>query len=537
MSNPYYNFLDPATAGTIVDPFDYNREMEAITDAFSVVPPASQLASGTLNYSSDAGSGNNHVASLDAFDDTYQMGSNVAIRIASNSTGPSTLDVNNIGVKDVTLPVFGDVTNGDLFANGIYTFVYNGDKFQCLEMGQRYYTVAGAKEVEAIASRDAAAASVTTTATKAANALTSAGQANTSNSATTTSRNAATASATTAKTNETNAKTSETNAANSQSSAATNATTATTRATAATNSATAATNSATAAASSATAAASSATAANNSKTSAANSAATAAALPTSPTFNSRVLAIILEIEKPVGVVEFFDRDLNPNTMYPGTTWLRLPESVSLRIANDTGSDVYTQTGSDSFAITATQMPSHNHSVTPGTVSSTDVGSKTLASVDLGTKTLASFDQAAVNSNSPDLGTKTLASLDLGSKTTGGGGSHSHTISQGNNADVSSGRAAASNSGQTATTSTASVGDHSHSVAIGSHSHSVVMGAHSHTYVLGSHSHNVAVGSHTHNVVMGSHGHTASVSVANTGSGTAISVIESSLILVAWYRSA
>ncbi|QBQ76632.1 hypothetical protein PTXU04_00018 [Escherichia phage PTXU04] len=538
MSNQYYNFINPAEAGTIVDPFDYNREMEKITEAFSVVPPASQLTSGTLNYSTDTGTGNDHIATLDDFDTDYVAGSNVALRINDASTGPSTLSVNGLAAKDVTLSVFGAVAAGDLFAEGVYTFVFNGERFQILEMGARYYTtafeqlsIAQAKAALAAASEAAALSERNAAAASAANALTSA-------NAITASKDAAAGSATSAANSASAAAGSATSAANSASAANTSAVNSASSATAAANSATAAANSATASDASATAAANSATAAAGSAADAATYAQEAIDIVNAPNFLDRVQAAILELELFPGCTEFFDADIDPNVKYPGTTWVRLPASTSLRMSNATGSDVNGTTGADSVTLSTNNLASHNHSVTMGTVSSTDLGTDTLASVDLGTDTLANTTIAAKTTSSFDYGTKTASGYDPGAISTSGAGGHSHTFTaytaDGSGVRI---RSAANDSTSAGNVTTSSAGNHTHTVALGAHTHTVALGAHTHTFPVGSHTHTVALGAHSHTVAYGSHGHSATLSLSNTGSGTSFGVVESSLILVAWYRSA
>ena len=538
MSNQYYNFIDPAEAGTIVDPFDYNREMEKITEAFSVVPPASQLTSGTLNYSTDTGTGNDHVATLDDFDPDYVTGSNVALKINDAPTGPSTLSVNGLAAKDVVLSVFGAVTAGDLFAEGVYTFVFNGERFQILEMGARYYTTAFEQLSIAQAKAALAAASEATALSERNAAVASAADALVSANAITASKNAAASSATAAAGSATAAANSATAAAGSASAANTSATNAANSATAAANSATVAANSATASDASATAAANSATAAAGSATSAANSAQAAIDIVNAPDFLDRVAAAILELELFPGCTEFFDANIDPNVKYPGTTWVRLPASTSLRMSNATGSDVNGTTGADSVTLATNNLASHNHSVTMGTVSSTDLGTKTLASVDLGTKTLANTTIAAKTTSSFDYGTKTTSGYDPSAITTSGAGGHSHTFTA-YTADGSGVRlrTAANDSTSAGNVTTSSAGNHTHTLDLGAHTHTVGVGAHTHTFPVGSHTHTVGIGAHSHTVGIGSHGHTATLSLTNTGSGTAFSVVESSLILVAWYRSA
>ena len=80
------------------------------------------------------------------------------------------------------------------------------------------------------------------------------------------------------------------------------------------------------------------------------------------------------------------------------------------------------------------------------------------------------------------------------------------VSQGDNANVSSGRVASSNSAQTHLGATNSAGAHTHSVSGTAAS-------------AGEHKHTVGIGAHTHSVAIGSHGHTITVNAAGTSENT------------------
>lgn len=144
----------------------------------------------------------------------------------------------------------------------------------------------------------------------------------------------------------------------------------------------------------------------------------------------------------------------------------------------------------------THIASASTTALSGTTSATDLGTKTVSTTDLGRK----------HTNTAGAHTHTV------SGTTSTDGRHSHTASLGNNANVQSGRFAASNSGQTATTWTNEDGLHSHTWS-GTTS---VAPEHSHYTDIGTHNHTVAIGSHTHTFSIAAHGHTITVnSTGNT----------------------
>ena len=144
----------------------------------------------------------------------------------------------------------------------------------------------------------------------------------------------------------------------------------------------------------------------------------------------------------------------------------------------------------------THIASASTTALSGTTSATDLGTKTVSTTDLGRK----------HTNTAGAHTHTV------SGTTSTDGRHAHTASLGNNANVQSGRFAASNSGQTATTWTNEDSLHSHtwsgttSVAP-EHSHYTDIGTHNHTVAIGSHTHTFSIAAHDHTITVNSTGNT------------------------------
>lgn len=174
---------------------------------------------------------------------------------------------------------------------------------------------------------------------------------------------------------------------------------------------------------------------------------------------------------PIGIVMWFAQNKNPNTLFPGTTWKYIGENKTVRLANASGNNVMQAGGSDSVSLSAGHMPSHTHSFSA-----------------------------------------TTSSFDYGTKTAGSAGAHTHSIpvgvSHNNNMrtvcinNTNSPKPVSINGLQTIqsnTLLTESGGAHTHSVGIGAHSHSV------------------------------------SGTTAATGSGSAFSVVNSYIMLMAWYR--
>ncbi|QHR73969.1 tail fibers protein [Escherichia phage allfine] len=192
---------------------------------------------------------------------------------------------------------------------------------------------------------------------------------------------------------------------------------------------------------------------------------------------------------PVGIVTWFNSNVDPNTALPGLTWTYLNNGVgrTIRIAAANGSDVATTGGSDSVTLAVGNLPSHTHSFSA-----------------------------------------TTSSFDYGTKNTNTTGAHTHSVSG----------------------STSSAGNHNHSISwIGQNSQhysggggAYVGSGPGYTDANGAHTHSVSgtaasAGNHAHSVGIGAHRHTVSGNTGGTGSGSAFSVTNQFYKLMAWVRTA
>lgn len=192
---------------------------------------------------------------------------------------------------------------------------------------------------------------------------------------------------------------------------------------------------------------------------------------------------------PVGIVTWFNSNVNPNTALPGLTWTYLNNGVgrTIRIAAANGSDVATTGGSDSVTLAVGNLPSHTHSFSA---------------------TTSSFDYGTKNTNTTGAHTHSV------SGSTSSAGHHKHAISWiGQNSTHYSG----GGGGRIGTGPgyTDGGGDHTHSVS----------------GTAGS------AGNHAHSVGIGAHSHTVSGNTGGTGSGSAFSVTNQFYKLMAWVRTA
>lgn len=173
---------------------------------------------------------------------------------------------------------------------------------------------------------------------------------------------------------------------------------------------------------------------------------------------------------PIGIVVQFDNATNPNNTFTGTVWEQIDDGRSARAATSpevgtTAGQIGSVAGSDTASIAVANLPGHTHGMQNHT-HGIAAHSHTMAH----THTI-NHDHGAVNTSTAGWHDHSL------SGTANAAGEHTHPISQGDNANVRSGRVASSNSAQTHVGSTNGAGNHTHSIsgtanANGNHTHTV-----------------------------------------------------------------
>ncbi|WP_380183601.1 hypothetical protein [Kalamiella sp. sgz302252] len=207
--------------------------------------------------------------------------------------------------------------------------------------------------------------------------------------------------------------------------------------------------------------------------------------------------LLIDAIYPVGIVVFFAQNKDPNTVFSGTTWKYVGENKTIRLGSANGSDIMTTGGNDAVSLTVGNIPAHNHTYSA-----------------------------------------TTSVFDYGTKGTSGVGDHGHTAwtdSQGNH-QHGAGMRLPSNQDGLAFYGTWEAPAGSAAISRGG-SGAAIQAA---TSANGLHSHNVGIGgagAHSHTVGIGAHSHTLSGTTSNTGSGSALSVVNSFVKLMSWYRIA
>lgn len=205
---------------------------------------------------------------------------------------------------------------------------------------------------------------------------------------------------------------------------------------------------------------------------------------------------------PVGIVTWFNSNVNPNTALPGLTWTYLNNGVgrTIRIAAANGSDVATTGGSDSVTLAVGNLPSHTHSFS-ATTSSFDYGTKGTNSTGGHTHSVSGTTSAAGN-HAHHLGLLLVNGGDALYGYTTVGNSLPRTLDWLDRRDNKF-------------PNTNTTGNHTHTWS------GTTSGA----------------GDHSHSVGIGAHSHTVSGNTGSTGSGSAFSVANQFYKLMAWVRTA
>jgi hypothetical protein len=100
--------------------------------ATAVVPVTPVLAGLASGFLVDSGSVNALIVAPTPAWATFTPGALLLIKVVAGNTGATTLTVSGLTAKNVTRPNGTALSSGDVSANGIYAFIYDGINFQLL---------------------------------------------------------------------------------------------------------------------------------------------------------------------------------------------------------------------------------------------------------------------------------------------------------------------------------------------------------------------------------------------------------------------
>lgn len=142
--NLYYNFTLLAVPGEVIEARFYNTEMMKISEGFDKLPTVTSIIDGTLVYGKNKGSHrhNNTIALGSFVVGSYIQGELTATNMIIGNNSGVTFSLNGRGQRPVVFDVYGGAVAEDLRGTGIYTVVYDNNRFYCLEMSPRGFIAA-----------------------------------------------------------------------------------------------------------------------------------------------------------------------------------------------------------------------------------------------------------------------------------------------------------------------------------------------------------------------------------------------------------
>lgn len=117
----------------IGDPIkDFSEAIDsATTTAFTTVD--AELLTDSNKYAVDTGAADAYVVALSPALTAYTAGHVVRFKATNTNTGASTINVNGLGVKNITTTAVAALVENRILANGVYTLVYDGTQYQLQE--------------------------------------------------------------------------------------------------------------------------------------------------------------------------------------------------------------------------------------------------------------------------------------------------------------------------------------------------------------------------------------------------------------------
>jgi len=132
MANNYFNhsiYRVPDGIRAVAD--HINNVADEIAAGFDKLPAENELKQGRANYATDTGTANNYVITL-SYTPTLTAGLAVSFQAANTNTGPSTLNVNGLGPKEIRSNSGTPMVAGQITAGQILELRYDGAAFRVM---------------------------------------------------------------------------------------------------------------------------------------------------------------------------------------------------------------------------------------------------------------------------------------------------------------------------------------------------------------------------------------------------------------------
>jgi hypothetical protein len=127
----YYTY-DPLIANTLARAGDVNARFQQVGTAFDTLPDAITLQQDRMTYGAAGGTADALTFAMASTLASYVEGLQLRAKIASDNTGPATINVDGLGVKAIKRIDGTALAAGDLPAGAIIEFVYDGTNFRMM---------------------------------------------------------------------------------------------------------------------------------------------------------------------------------------------------------------------------------------------------------------------------------------------------------------------------------------------------------------------------------------------------------------------
>lgn len=179
MALPYYTHDSGKPANqTRAIAAEMRDELDRIAQSFNLLPLPASIVAGLQNYGVDTGTANAYSTTLSPLLISYPDGLTIRLKAANANTGPSTINVNGLGIREVVRPDGSSLAANDIYAGQILQLSYNGatSQFQLAITPLAAVYQAQQAASNASASAGSAATSANAASGSASSASTSAGQ-------------------------------------------------------------------------------------------------------------------------------------------------------------------------------------------------------------------------------------------------------------------------------------------------------------------------------------------------------------------------
>lgn len=125
----YFTYT-PLTANTVARAADVNNRFAGVSAGFDLLPPPLYLFEDRVTWSNDTGTVNAYVATPAVALTAYHTGTHISMQATNTNTGPSTINVSGLGVKQIVRADGTALTAGDIVAGQVLDLTYDGVAFR-----------------------------------------------------------------------------------------------------------------------------------------------------------------------------------------------------------------------------------------------------------------------------------------------------------------------------------------------------------------------------------------------------------------------